>query len=315
MVCKSQLGSTTAKMTFKVGRHEILIRGQPTEVLSLGQSLNESPENIILIIPGNPGLASFYIDFMQTIYSSLKETHSIWAISHAGHCHTSHISAWPDSNNVYNLEEQINHKIAFIQDHIPQQAKVTLIGHSIGCQIILRLLQYFDSKSEVTIVKSFLLFPTVERLRNTPNGQRFWPMLCYLRWLVIFLTACLYVLPVKVREKMLLWFFKGRQVPDCSIQATIQLFQPKVMQNVLWMAYHELLQVHEADTEAIDKHKDKIVLYYGAMDGWCPRIYRDELKLKVEGVNAILCEDGYQHAFVLEYSEPMGQKIVEWVRS
>ncbi|XP_069182433.1 lipid droplet-associated hydrolase-like [Procambarus clarkii] len=302
-------------MGVSVTRHEILVRGKPTEVLSLGQSLNENPENVILIIPGNPGVASYYINFMQTIYASLKDTHSVWTISHAGHCHTSHISAWPDNNHVYDLEEQIHHKIAFIQDHIPQQANVTLIGHSIGCQIILKILKYFESNSEVTVVRSFLLFPTVERMKSTPNGKCFWPMLNYLRWFIIFLTACLCVLPVKAREKMLRCYFRGRKVADCSVQATIQLFSPKVIQNVLWMAYNELVQVCEVDAETINKHKDKIVFYYGATDGWCPQVYRDELKLKVEGVNALLCKDGYQHAFVLEFSEPMGQKIVEWVKS
>ncbi|KAG7168897.1 lipid droplet-associated hydrolase-like [Homarus americanus] len=302
-------------MAASVARHEVLVRGRPTEVLTLGQSINENPENIILIIPGNPGLASYYIRFMETIHASLKSTHALWTVSHAGHCHTSHMTYCPDTIHVYNLEDQIAHKIAFIQDHIPKGAKVTLVGHSIGCQIILRILKYFESNSEVAVVKNYLLFPTVERMKITPNGRRMWPMLCYFRWLVVLLTACLWLLPVRVKERLLKLYFRGRKVADCSFQATIQLFHPKVMQNVLWMAYNELMQVCDVDTVTIDKHKDNIVLYYGATDGWCPQIYRDDLKAKIEGVSAILCEDGYQHAFVLEYSEPVGRKIVNWIKT
>lgn len=152
-------------------------------------------------------------------------------------------------------------------------------------------------------------------MRTTPNGKLLWPVLSYFRWLVILLTTCVCILPVKIKGQILRWYFRARQVPDCCFQATIELVHPKVMQNVLWMAYSELLQVCEADIETISKHKDELVFYYGATDGWCPQLYRDELMLKIEGLNAILCKDSYQHAFVLEHSEPMGKKLFEWISS
>ncbi|XP_071524363.1 lipid droplet-associated hydrolase [Panulirus ornatus] len=302
-------------MASMVVRREILVRGHPTEVLSLGQSLDENPKSIILIIPGNPGVASYYVSFMQAIYSHLSNKHAVWTISHAGHCCTSDISFWPDDSHVYNLKDQINHKISFIQDYVPREARITLIGHSIGCHIILKILKSFKPHSEVTIAKNYLLFPTIERMRITPNGERLWPVLSYFRWLVILLTACVFILPERVKEKILRWYFRASHVPDCFFQATIELFHPKVMQNVLWMAFNELVQVCEADIETISKFKSEIVFYYGATDGWCPRVYRDELMLKVEGLHAILCKNGYQHAFVMEHSEPMGEILFEWISS
>lgn len=40
--------------------------------------------------PGNPGVTGYYTSFMETIYMTLKGTHAVWAVSHAGHCWTSY---------------------------------------------------------------------------------------------------------------------------------------------------------------------------------------------------------------------------------
>ncbi|KAK4321396.1 hypothetical protein Pmani_007786 [Petrolisthes manimaculis] len=240
--------SNLTRMTSSVTRHSISVRGCPTEVLTLGQTLSENPSNLILIIPGNPGVASYYTNFMETIYDGMGKTHSVWVVSHAGHCRFPHLSLLP--GETYSLKQQMDHKIAFLEDYLPQGANITLVGHSI------------------------------ERLK----------------------------------EVVLSWYF-GPEVSECSVRATKELLHPQLVNNVLFMAYTELMEVNEADVDTINKHKDRITLYYGATDGWVPTTYRDELKQKVEGVSAHLCEKGYKHAFVLCHSQQVGELLVQLIKS
>ncbi|KAK3895159.1 hypothetical protein Pcinc_001125 [Petrolisthes cinctipes] len=310
---KTRFLSNLTRMTSSVTRHSISVRGCPTEVLTLGQTLSENPSNLILIIPGNPGITSYYTDFMETIYDGMGKTHSVWIVSHAGHCISPHLSIWPDTEQVYSLKQQIDHKIAFLEDYLPQGSNITLVGHSIGSHIILNIIKHFEAVSKFSFIHSYLFFPTIERMKATSNGQILWPIL-YLRWLVVFLAACVYILPERLKEVVLSLYF-GPEVAACSVRATKELLHPQLLNNVLFMAYTELMEVNEADVDTVNKHKDKITLYYGATDGWVPTTYRDELKQKVEGVSAHLCEKGYKHAFVLCYSQQVGELLVQLIKS
>lgn len=40
------------QMSANVTRHKVVVRGCPTEVLCVGQSLQEAPENLVLLVPG-----------------------------------------------------------------------------------------------------------------------------------------------------------------------------------------------------------------------------------------------------------------------
>ncbi|ROT80635.1 putative UPF0554 protein C2orf43-like isoform X1 [Penaeus vannamei] len=255
-------------------RKELLVGKRPTEFLCVGPSFEENPSDIVLIIPGNPGVIGYYTSFMKTIYMTLKGTHAVWAVSHAGHCCTTY-STSQFGKDVYDLKDQVRHKIDFIRDFVPKGAKVTLVGHSIGCQITLNVLQAFEDSTDISIKKSYLLFPTIERMKDSPNGTRLWPVLCYFRWLTILMAII----------------------------------------NVLWMAYNELNEVCMPNVKALEKHKDELLLYYGTNDGWCPMSYYRDLIVKVKGVNAQVCQHGYAHAFVLESSVPMGEKVAHWMIS
>lgn len=215
---------------------------------------------------------------------------------------------------MYDLEQQVEHKVAFLEDHLPQGTRVTLVGHSIGCHIILRLLNHFENRNDITISRSFLLFPTIERMKVSPNGMRLWPVLQYLRWFVVLLVWAVSLLPGKLKDTILRWHL-GEDVAPCCIGATRELLHARVVQNMLWMAYNELLQVVELDLDTVRRHKDKILLYYGAADGWCPQKYCEDLRARVEGVEALLCEEGYKHAFVLHHSKQMAEKLARWIKS
>ena len=87
---------------------------------------------------------------------------------------------------MYGLNGQINHKMAFLDEFLPASCKITFIGHSIGCKIILEIMKELSLRhnqngksiqtinQSLSIHKSYLLFPTIERMKQTPAGRFTW---------------------------------------------------------------------------------------------------------------------------------------------
>lgn len=46
-----------------------------------------------------------------------------------------------EKEDVFGLDGQIEHKLAFLRKHVPQETLLLLIGHSIGCYIILEMMK------------------------------------------------------------------------------------------------------------------------------------------------------------------------------
>lgn len=151
-------------------------------------------------------------------------------------------------------------------------------------------------------------------MKDSPNGTRLWPLLCYFRWLAIFLVIIASFIPKKIKESLLYLYF-GRKAHEHVIKASTELLNPKIIQNVLWMAYRELSEVYEPNIKVLEKHKDNVMLYYGANDGWCPLSYHKDLVEKVKEVDAQVCQQGHAHAFVLKSSVAMGEKVAQWMLS
>ena len=85
--------------------------------------------------------------------------------------------------------------MAFIQEYLPASCKITFVGHSIGCKIIMeimkkleaaendlsgmtgaesKLLSSLSNKTMQKCLHSYFLFPTIERMKSTPAGRRVW---------------------------------------------------------------------------------------------------------------------------------------------
>lgn len=98
------------------------VSGYKTDLLEIHA---ENPTLHVLFVPGNPGVISFYTDFLESLYELLGGTASITAIAQ-----TSHTEKNWQHGRLFSLEEQIDHKVA----------------HSIGCYISIELLRRFPGK-------------------------------------------------------------------------------------------------------------------------------------------------------------------------
>eukprot|EP00064_Thunnus_orientalis_P008477 superscaffoldBa00001007_g8500 len=272
--------------------------GAITEVLKCGPNqLHSGHKVLFLIIPGNPGVVGFYRTFMQTLHSMFGYRHPVWAVSHAGHC------VPPDSMDmvedassatdmdVFGLNGQIEHKLAFLRKHVPRETNLVLI------------------------LKAVMLFPTIERMAQTPQGKVMTPVLCHMRYVAYLPLFLLSLLPEGFKSSLIKLVFGGiRSLDYTVVQPTVGLLSGDCAANAMYMGGQEMRKVLERDNITIKKNLEKLIFYYGATDHWCPVQYYHEIKQDFPTGDFRLCENGFRHAFVLDAGREVAKMVVEWIR-
>uniref|UniRef100_K7FPY9 Lipid droplet-associated hydrolase n=1 Tax=Pelodiscus sinensis TaxID=13735 RepID=K7FPY9_PELSI len=251
--------------------------GAATQVLKCGPWKNlletESktlPRLLFLIIPGtgNPGLAGYYRTFVRALYHGLNQQYPVWVVSHAGHCkppNSMEMTEGTDTDikeleDVFGLHGQIEHKLDFLRKNVPKDMKLVLIGHSIGCYITLEMMKR-ASELQVQVLRSVLLFPTIERMAQSPQGKLLTPVLCKLRYMLYMPVYLLSFLPERVKTSMVRFVLRGLKCPDeASIITSLNLFSVDCVgaANVLYMASQEMMKVVERDSTTIKQNLKKV---------------------------------------------------------
>ncbi|XP_066091289.1 lipid droplet-associated hydrolase isoform X1 [Saccopteryx bilineata] len=303
----------------------ILCCGAETQVLKCGpwtdlfddQSASR-PKLLVFIITGNPGFSAFYVPFAKAIYSSINRRFPVWVVSHGGHVLTpkdKKILATIDdpngqeSKDTYGLRGQVEHKIAFLRAHVPKEIKLVIVGHSIGCYISLQILKLAP---ELPIIHSFLLFPTIERMSESPNGRIATPLLCWLRY-ALYLPAYLLLKPCPGMIKS--WLIR-MVLQRMNLQTEFSLLnvcEPFCLVNAAYLGAQEMMQVVKRDNEIIKEHLSKLTFYYGTIDRWCPTEYYEDIKKDFPDGDIRLCEKKIGHAFILSSSQDMADVVADWL--
>ncbi|XP_014878839.1 lipid droplet-associated hydrolase isoform X1 [Poecilia latipinna] len=219
-------GSGSGRPRMETQSEFFFCSGAATEVLKVGSFQLSGEKVLLLLIPGNPGVVGFYESFMRTLHGLLGRP--VWAVSHAGHC------APPDSmdlvedgaaaarQDVFGLDGQIRHKLAFIQDRVPRGTRLVLVGHSIGCYMILEMMR---RSPELEVLKAVLLFPTIERMAQSPQGKVMTPVLCQLRYLAYLPLFLMSLLPQRVAALLLRLLLRGVPALDpCVLRPSLDMF-------------------------------------------------------------------------------------------
>uniref|UniRef100_A0A3B4YHD2 Lipid droplet-associated hydrolase n=1 Tax=Seriola lalandi dorsalis TaxID=1841481 RepID=A0A3B4YHD2_SERLL len=274
--------------------------GANTEVLKFGScQLHSGHKILFLIIPGNPGVVGFYKTFMQTLHSMFGYHHPVWAVSHAGHCVPPDSMDMVQEADVFGLNGQIEHKLAFLRKHVPKETNLILVGHSIGCYIILEMIK---RDPELKILKAVMLFPTIERMAQTPQGKVMTPVLCHMRYVAYLPLFLLSLLPDRFKSSLIKLVF-------AMTQMQLSLF----IANAMYMGGQEMKNVLERDNITIKNNLEKLIFYYGATDHWCPVQYYLDIKQDFPHGDIRLCENGFRHAFVLDAGGEVAKMVVEWI--
>ncbi|XP_071853859.1 lipid droplet-associated hydrolase-like isoform X2 [Apostichopus japonicus] len=294
-------------------RKFLSVRGIPTCLLKAGEvheSDTKAGKSLFLIIPGNPGVIDFYDEFQKILHSASESAIPVWGVAHAGHMEVPK-DMTPKAGDLYELEDQINHKIAFIEDHIPANTRLVLIGHSIGCYIILEILR---RKPNLPIQKGILLFPTIERMAQTPNGVVSKPLALNFRWAAYLAASLAYYLPDCIKLFLIRLHLRGSTMNPTAALSACHLFNPDCLNNLIFMGGQEMQQVNEPDTSTIKENLSKLIFYYGQTDKWCPVEFYEEMKNRFPDGRIVMDDRGMSHAFCLRASREMAELIWEWTR-
>nr|XP_026690937.1 lipid droplet-associated hydrolase [Ciona intestinalis] len=295
--------------------------GVAVKYLKCGRTnLNEKLPLVYFIIPGNPGCVRFYEDFADSLHQ--KTNIPVWGISHTGHSKLPSVGPpenlekqkfqQPDREEAA-LQKQIEIKVDFLQKEVfPVAEKVVLVGHSIGCYIIIQIMEKIQEKYPEKVKKGVLLFPTIEKMQWTPQGKKLTPILTNARWLFMFAGMVASYTPP--------WVFR-RIYPGLSkeefVYETIEENFPsmEVLDCITYMGLQEMYMVDRRDDNLVEKFLDRLIFYYGSHDEWCPIEFYENLDAKyghVTGSHIEVAEQGIPHAFVLTHSHRVAEKVAEW---
>lgn len=277
------------------------VSGRPTQQL---RHTAPGADTLVLIVPGNPGAARFYVPFAQRLFELGQGR---WHVAAAGHLGQAPPLPPPAEQGHFTLDDQIQHKLDFLQGFDGVKT-VHLVGHSIGAWIALGVL---DRLPEPLRGRAVMVCPTLERMAITPNGVRMTPLFNRYRRAGVALVAAIRRTPG--RRTVLKRLMLKRAAPAHRgplLRAMLDL-TPQSIDNVLGMAAEEMRDVVELPAERMRQHGRRLCLLYAPDDPWNLPGMVDEVEAQGLGVEIVRAPGWLRHSFVLHDIEPTTQLVVQ----
>ncbi|KAJ2774868.1 hypothetical protein IWQ57_000629 [Coemansia nantahalensis] len=268
---------------------------------------------VVLMIPGSPGVADFYIDFCSAVHAQFAEHMDIVCVSHLGHTrfHDNHGTVH-HAGQTHSLADQLANLLVVFDEidaeyrRLDPPPQMLLCAHSVGCYFAQRLVELRPDR----IDRVFGLFPAIDRIADTPRGRQLAPLFRpALRWVA------------SGTVDVLRWLLPTGAI--CALAATAdsldrhsarlvveKFLHGPCVHSVLAMAADELRVIGDLDENLYRTHGHKFVLYYGADDGWVPDACRRRMLDTNTQVRVVSCERGISHAFVSVHSADMADIVV-----
>ncbi|KAK9466938.1 hypothetical protein V1512DRAFT_262703 [Lipomyces arxii] len=312
----------------------------PTVLYDVAPNYDVSEIGIVFLIPGNPGLPKYYVPYMAYLRAQLPGWRMI-CTSQAG-CDTSASAyAAPDTSTYAGLQEQATHKFDVLKAKLEQhgyfgpegQAKqVVLIGHSIGCWLLQRLVsQVHKAQFQCSISLAILLFPTIRDIGQSPTGVKFTALLTRIPTLANIVANFVYYMTkhspnaiVRAIVNVVMKF-----PPEHAIQATTALVSSgTVIYRCISLGKDEMLYIKDEPEDSqvfwgghwtfLQQQKSKIVAFFAQKDHWVgdhTRAQILEAYADKDNVECILAspDDKCQHSFCVNESELMANYTARWI--
>nr|XP_015855433.2 lipid droplet-associated hydrolase [Peromyscus maniculatus bairdii] len=231
---------------------------------------------------------------------------------------------WTEPNaqeieDIYGLNGQIEHKIAFLRAHVPKDVKIILIGHSIGSYISLQVMKHAPELPAQKLHEP--KYPVISGAA-TP-WQR--GHLCSITSPPFLSQAQFCDVRVLLQQSL-----NSQESPFISYSEDLWVHIPALLWNVAiaecsmaklatsetnaaYLGGQEMIQVRKRADEIIKEHLPKLTFYYGRTDGWCPVKYYEDMKKDFPEGDIRLCEKGISHAFVLGFSQEVAAIVADWM--
>jgi len=300
------------------------INGVSTKILYLkAVGIPEgTPRNVVILIPGSPGVINYYRRFIGQIYDTWDKKIDIYGIEHMGHT----CRKLEGDNILFSNQQQIEAKIAFFDmlkakpEYAHPDTKFYFLAHSLGAYMVLRL---FEERPNSGITKAFLLFPAIHEIEETPRGISTFRFVKteFERKVASTLCIGLDYIP-DLFKQFLAMVFASQSVGESKITAK-ELLSCQALSNVIHLTQYERSDVKsiEEHFDFIHKHMNELFFYYCVSDGWAPKehyyLLKEKLPEHTKYNNIILDESDIPHAFVIgeNWSRKVAEHIVyDWLK-
>nr|XP_028948821.1 lipid droplet-associated hydrolase-like isoform X1 [Malus domestica] len=281
-----------------------------TEVLEIPA---DNPTLHVLVIPGNPGIVSFYKDFVESLYELLGGAASVTAVGHISHTKKN----W-EHGRLFSLQEQIDHKMDFIKQELQNnEVPILLVGHSIGSYISLEMFKRSPEKvtfcvglypflalNRQSIQQSFIRKLAAELLLTPKSTLLQVEFLVYVfrsritSVVLSLIVALLGLFPIRLL-RLIVTTFLGKLWSATAVEATCShLVKYHTMRNVLFMAMTEFKKLSETPDWAFMREKQhKMAFLFGVDDHWGPLQMLEEISKQVPDAVLSIEREGHTHAF------------------
>lgn len=292
--------------------------GLKTQVLEFKEdSLDGDSEDIahVVFIPGNPGIVGAYRPFLRSLCQKTdRKKFRIAAMSYPGHDN----SGLPDreEQGMYSLEEQIEHKLAFINETVPPKSRLVLVGHSLGCYMIMQLLKR-NALANHQVEKIGLICPVIANMAESPAGQIFGPFCKKHPYLGTALVHFASWLPASLlRTQFEKAFTEHLRTPDLYRSGLVSIVinflqQPNCVMNAVNIGIEAIDKLQGLDVDILELYKDRCTMWYTPIDHWVPSGMYQTLAQnhKDYDIKSFLV----YHAFMLHAADEVAGVISRWL--
>ncbi|KAF9479711.1 hypothetical protein BDN70DRAFT_878464 [Pholiota conissans] len=271
----------------------------------------KDPDALLFFIPGNPGLVDFYIPFLSAIHAQeLSPNLAIVAKAHVGH-YPGVTETAPMHRPEESLTIQIQASLELLGTVInfyKRKPRIIVIGHSVGSWISLQLLKAVPHEISAT----FLLFPTISNIADTPNGKLLFPIFHPLSRSIL---SSLSVVAKWIPHRFISFLYASW--PQNQVQVLREFISSgRSITASLSMAHQEMKNIRALDTALLEGCKDKLYFYYAESDNWVGK--EREALLQVIGPNnesakIVYEQSGIPHAFCINHSDLVAKDCSSWI--
>ena len=288
---------------------------------------DEEEEKVLCIcVPGNPGVAEYYSNFVRALSEALVLEHRrrqteqnvggvlsnkkrrtttarvvAECVGFLGHHAEAKIAS--RTPRWYTLDEQKAHVLRYVKSRVMEEEKTKtrcfLVGHSIGSHVALHVVNEMRSEEMEKMVGLMPFLHVNERSK----------MQKFLAWLVslrVRRAAVAKLLGFMQRCKALKKAIENRATKgmksELGISVTKRWAREMSLVNMALMGDTEFKFLRDWKGNVVDAmkaHAKKICFVYAGEDHWGPLHQRDKLMDEIEGLE-IVTDESYEHAFVLD---------------
>ncbi|KZV71194.1 hypothetical protein PENSPDRAFT_751907 [Peniophora sp. CONT] len=273
------------------------------------------PNTVLIFVPGNPGLVTFYPPFLSAIHST-ESSNSLAIVAHGHLGSDPGSSEWPDASQI-GLTAQIAALLELVdalQHEYGSEVKTVLAAHSMGAWLSAQVLK----ERPQAISSMLLLFPTISNIAQTPNGKK-------LSWLfkspfpsaVAHLSRLSFIIPQRVLGAMF------SDYPPAQLDVLRSLISsPASVYTSLALAHDEMKTICDLDIQLLREHAEKLHLYFAEEDGWVGN-ERDKIIETLKDLHgsdgpAVKIVHGHRdipHAFCINHGEAVALQCIAWLRA